>query len=57
MPTLHHHGMSLSWLDITTFFGLGGVFMGLFFMMLKKNNLVPVHDPGLKPSLAKEYHQ
>lgn len=57
MPVLHHHGMNLSWLDVSTFFGLGGIFMGLFFMGLKNSNLVPVNDPQLSSSLSKEYHQ
>lgn len=57
MPILHHSGVSLSWLDITTFIGLGGIFMGLFFSTLRKNNLVPINDPTLAESLDKHYHQ
>ncbi|TVQ65094.1 MAG: hypothetical protein EA360_10695 [Balneolaceae bacterium] len=57
MPVLSHSGISLSWLDLATFVGLGGVFMGLFFQQLKKNNLVPVNDPQLAESLSKHYHQ
>lgn len=56
MPVLHHHGMELSWLDITTFLGLGGIFMGLFFTKFKKHNMVPVNDPQLADSLNKHYH-
>lgn len=57
MPVLHHHGFELSWLDITTFLGLGGIFMGLFFTRLKKHNIVPVNDPQLADSLNRHYHQ
>ncbi|MFU8811531.1 MAG: hypothetical protein ACNA78_01115 [Balneolaceae bacterium] len=57
MPILHHDGFVLSWLDITTLVGLGGIFMGLFFSTLKKNNLVPINDPTLPESLDKHYHQ
>ncbi|NBC25977.1 MAG: hypothetical protein GVY08_03880 [Bacteroidetes bacterium] len=57
MPVLHHHGMALSWLDITTLLGLGGIFMGLFFGSLKKHSMVPVNDPTLAESLDKHYHQ
>ncbi len=57
MPTLHHHGVSISWLDFATLIGLGGIFMGLFFKRLKKHNLVPVNDPNLPESLHKTYHQ
>ncbi len=57
MPILHHHGISVSWLDITTFLGLGGIFMGLFFSTLRKYNIVPTSHPTLSESLDKHYHQ
>ncbi|MEX1211444.1 MAG: hypothetical protein WEA36_01230 [Balneolaceae bacterium] len=57
MPSLHHHGIHVSWLDITTFVGLGGIFMGLFFRKLKGAKLIPVNDPKLADSLGKHYHQ
>lgn len=57
MPVFSQSGVSLSWLDFATFIGLGGIFMGLFFQQLKKNNLVPVNDPQLADSLSKHYHQ
>lgn len=57
MPILHHHGIAVSWLDITTFFGLGGIFMGLFFSTLRKHNIVPTSHPTLSESLDKHYHQ
>ena len=57
MPVLHHDGVSISWLDLVTLVGLGGIFLGLFFQTLKRNNLVPVNDPQLSDSLAKQYHQ
>lgn len=57
MPILHHHGVAISWLDITTLLGLGGIFMGLFFHRFKSHNLMPVNDPNLPESLHKQYHQ
>lgn len=57
MPVLSHDGVSLSWLDFATFVGLGGIFMGLFFQQLRKNNLIPVNDPQLAESMSKHYHQ
>src|SRR6056297_2765012 len=57
MPTLHHHGLAISWLDFATLIGLGGIFMGMFFQTFKNNNMVPVNDPNLPDSLHKEYHQ
>lgn len=57
MPVLHHSGVAISWLDITTLIGLGGIFMGLFFGKLKSHNIVPINDPTLGASLDKHYHQ
>ena len=57
MPILSHHGVHVSWMDITTLLGLGGIFFGLFFQRLKKHNLIPVNDPKLAESLDKHYHQ
>ncbi len=57
MPVFSHGGVALSWIDIATFIGLGGIFMGLFFQRLRKHNLVPVNDPKLGDSLSKHYHQ
>jgi hypothetical protein len=57
MPIMHGHGISISWMDFTLIFGLGGIFFGLFFQKLKKHNLVPVNDPKLEESIAKHYHQ
>lgn len=57
MPILHHSGIAISWLDITTFIGLGGIFMGLFFSTLKTHRIVPINDPTLPASLDKHYHQ
>jgi len=57
MPILNHHGVHVSWMDITTLFGLGGIFFGLFFQRFKKHNMVPVNDPKLAGSLDKHYHQ
>ena len=57
MPILYHHGVHVSWMDITTLFGLGGIFFGLFFQRFKKHNMVPINDPKLAGSLDKHYHQ
>lgn len=57
MPVLFEHGIHISWMDITTFLGLGGVFFGLFFHQLKKHNMIPVNDPKLDECLSKTFHQ
>lgn len=57
MPVLYEHGIHFSWMDVTTFLGLGGVFFGLFFRTFKKHDMVPVNDPKLDECLSKSYHQ
>ncbi|MEX2605579.1 MAG: hypothetical protein WD361_15325 [Gracilimonas sp.] len=57
MPVLFEHGIHISWMDITTFLGLGGIFFGLFFFRLKKHNMIPVNDPKLDDCLSKTFHQ
>jgi hypothetical protein len=56
MPVMYKHGIHGSWMDITSFLGLGGIFFGLFFYRLGRHNIVPVHDPNLGKSLSKEFH-
>ena len=53
MPVLNHHGVHLSWMTITAFIGLGGIFLGLFFHKFKQQKMVPVNDPKLSASLDK----
>lgn len=57
MPVLFKHGIHFSWMDITSFIGLGGIFFGLFFNRFKKHKMVPVNDPKLDECLSKSYHQ
>ncbi len=53
MPVLDHHGFHFNWMSITSFFGLGGIFLGLFFRKFKQSKMVPVKDPQLGSSLNK----
>lgn len=60
MPTMHPedaHGLHFSWMDITAFIGLGGIFFGLFFHKFKQNSMIPENDPKLGECLEKSYHQ
>jgi hypothetical protein len=52
MPT-HAHHPHFSWMDITAFVGLGGIFLGLFFRLYQKTTLFPVNDPFLQESIDK----
>ncbi len=53
MPTMHHHGVVLNWMDVTAFLGLGGIFLHLFFSRFSKNAMIPANDPKLAESLNK----
>ena len=55
MPALNEHGVHISWMDISTLLGLGGIFFGLFFYKFKRHKMVPVNDPNLPESLDKHY--
>lgn len=54
MPVFEH-GIHMSWIDIATLLGLGGVFLALFFSRLRQHKIVPVNDPKLEESLSKHY--
>ena len=49
MPT-HHHHLHLHWLDLTTFVGVGGVFLMGFLFWCKRDALVARKDPQLTAS-------
>ncbi len=51
MPSLHHHGVHLSWMDLTTMLGIGGIFLYIFWRRFTSNPLVPSGDPNLKESI------
>lgn len=47
-PSLHKNGITLSWLDLTTPIGIGGLWLTVFLWRLKSAALVPRQDPGLQ---------
>ena len=54
MPTFHgHHGPHFHWLDLTTFIGIGGLFVAGFVYRFKKDPMVALKDPQL--TAAMEY--
>lgn len=55
MPTLRPHGAHITWIDITSFIGIGGVFVWLVWRRLAANPLVPISDPELEGSI--NHHQ
>jgi hypothetical protein len=50
MPNYHHH-LSVSWMDLTTMIGVGGLFLRLFWQKLLKHPVIPVKDPRLQESI------
>jgi len=54
MPSLHHEGVQLTLLDLTTALGIGGLFVAVFSIPLKRHALVPTKDPRLPQSLSFE---
>jgi hypothetical protein len=51
MPTHYRTGIKLSWIDVTTFIGIGGVFLWYFWRHFTAHPTVPVKDPGLQTSI------
>jgi hypothetical protein len=50
-PTLHHGSAKLSWIDIDTFIGLGGIFIYLFWNRFTAKAIIPINDPNLSASI------
>ncbi len=50
-PNFNHHGFTLSWMDITLFLGIGGLFMTLFWKHFIAHAIVPINDPELGKSI------
>lgn len=44
-PTFRESALDLHWLDAATFVGVGGIWLALFFAILKKRPLLIKHDP------------
>lgn len=51
MPTLHIDGVHFSWMDITTWLGIGGIFLFLFWREFTANAIVPIKDEKLQDSI------
>jgi len=51
MPTLHKSGVKLSWMDLTTWLGVGGIFLSIFWRRYSAAPLIPVGDPNLQKSM------
>lgn len=52
MPTIHTQGIQFGVIDITTFFGIGGLFFAFFGFWMKRDAIVAWRDPRLPESLS-----
>ena len=50
MPNFHHHGVHLSWMDLTTMLGVGGIFFWIFWSKFSAQPITPVNDHKLEAS-------
>jgi hypothetical protein len=48
VPAFQPAGVYLHWMDLVTFLGVGGIWLGAFVWQLKGRPLLPRHDPGLE---------
>jgi len=51
MPNFSHHGVHFSWQDLTTFAGIGGIFLWFFWQRLLTQPIIPINDPELGNSI------
>ncbi len=52
-PAFYPHGLHVSWLDFTAFFGIGGIWLFFFHWNLVRQPLVPLNDPRFAVAAAK----
>jgi hypothetical protein len=50
-PTFRTNGFYVYWTDITTFLGIGGVWLYLYFGYLRERPLLPLKDPRIMPAM------
>lgn len=55
MPTIHHEGFHLSWLDLSAFIAVGGFCVSVFWTLAAKHPLAPVGDPRFNVSEDKSH--
>lgn len=51
MPTLHKHGVHISWIDFAPLVGIGGIFFWIFWNRFASRPVVPIGDPKLDASI------
>jgi hypothetical protein len=51
MPNITPNGIHIAVSDISSFVGIGGIYIGFFWLRLRNASLIPVQDPRLPESL------
>jgi len=51
MPAFNHQGAHVSWMDLSTLLGIGGIFVWFFWRNFAAHALIPVNDPRLEASI------
>ncbi len=51
LPTFSPEGFNLSWMDATTFVGIGGTFIWFVISRYSANSVIPINDPHLGTSI------
>ncbi len=47
----YNHGLHISWMDLTTLAGVGGIFLWYFWRQMTARPVIPVNDPRLEESV------
>jgi hypothetical protein len=50
-PSLYEHGPHLSWMDVTSMIGIGGIFVWYFWRQYSAHPAIPIGDPSLRNSM------
>ncbi len=51
-PSHSQGGLSVSWMDFTAFFGIGGVWLAAFLARLKNHARLPSNDPRFEEAIT-----
>jgi hypothetical protein len=51
-PAFESEGLRVHWLDLTTFVGVGGIWLTVFIWQLRARPLLPLHDPSLELAVS-----
>jgi len=50
-PSYYGETFQYSWMDLTTLFGIGGLWVWLFIVQLKGQTILPIHETWVEEAL------